>query len=415
MSHAAEILLVDDDIDFREATCELLESVHYKVAAFARGEDMLASLDPEWPGVILCDVRMAGMDGFAVLEAAHEIAPDIPVVMITGHGDMQLAIAAIKAGAYDFLEKPVQPDVLFRTMQRTLRARRLVLENRRLRRGAGTRGGLAGTLVGRSQAMRDLRAMLLRLAPLPMTVTILGETGTGKSIAARALHDFGEGAGEFETISCATVTAEELATSLAAIPMVSTLYLRAVHRLDAAAQLILAEYLRRPDRPRIVASMTVGPAERPEAVLTDELFFLAHVARLDIPPLRARGKDVFLLLEVFLREAAQRFGQPLPNVTEDMVREIGSHDWPGNARELQSAAERMVIGLPVNLGPRSAPLTGAVLSYEEAMRRFERDLLLQALRETDGRKGDAAQLLAIPRKRLYLRLKALGLMGPGQD
>jgi len=416
MTQNAEIYLVDDDTDFREATCEVLESAGYRVAAFRRGQDMLDQLDAEWPGTILCDVRMAEMDGFAVLKAVRAIATDIPLVMITGHGDVRLAIAAIKAGAYDFLEKPAQPDFLLSTMDRTLNARRLVLENRRLRRGGRAQDGLAGVLVGRSRAMRDLRAMLLRLAPLPMTVMICGETGTGKSVAGRALHDFGEADGRFETISCATTTAEDLEAALAGLDQaVSTLFLRSVHRLDAGCQAILADYLRAPDKPRIVVSMTGGADKAPETALTDELFFLANVARLDLPPLRARGKDVFLLLEVFLRDAAQRFHRPLPKVTEEMIREISAHDWPGNARELQGVAERMVIGLPIDLKARGGASDKAVLNYDDALRQFERTLILQALRESDGRKGEAAELMAIPRKRLYLRMKAVGLLDSGQD
>ncbi|GAA6203049.1 response regulator [Aquicoccus sp. SU-CL01552] len=416
MSEEGLIYLVDDDTDFREATCEMLEGAGYRVTPFGHGQDMLDRLDPEWPGAILCDVRMAGLDGFAVLKAVRAIASDIPLVMITGHGDVRLAIAAIKAGAYDFLEKPAQPDFLLSTMSRTLNARRLVLENRRLRRGLQARGGLAGVLVGRSQAMRDLRAMLLRLAPLPMTVTICGETGTGKSVAARALHDHGEREGRFETISCVGISAEDLGAALAAIgDDVSTLFVRSAHRLDASCQALLAEYLRAPDKPRIVLSMTGGADAPPETMLTDELFFLANVARLDLPPLRERGKDVFLLLEAFLRDAAQRFKRPLPRVTDEMIREIGRHAWPGNVRELQTAAERMVIGLPINLKARGTGQGKEVLSYDDAMRRFERDLLMQSLRETDGRKGEAAELLAIPRKRLYLRMRAVGLLGEGQD
>ncbi|WP_112322862.1 sigma-54-dependent transcriptional regulator [Oceanibium sediminis] len=416
MSKETQIYLVDDDTDFREATCEVLESADYSVATFSRGEDMLAKLDPEWPGTILCDVRMAGMDGFAVLKAVRAIATDIPLVMITGHGDVRLAIAAIKAGAYDFLEKPAQPEFLLGTMSRTLNARKLVLENRRLRSGQNTRSGLAGVLVGRSRVMRELRAMLLRLAPLPMTVLISGETGTGKSIVAKALHAYGDGAGSFETISCATASAEDLGAALAGIPDdVSTLYLRSVHRLDTACQAILADYLRTPGTPRIVASMTGSAGDAPDAALSDELYFLANVARIDLPPLRERGKDVYQLLEVFLRAAAQRFKRPLPEITDEMIREIAAHDWPGNARELQGVAERLVIGLPINLTARGGASSSPTLGYDDAMHRFERDLLMQALRETEGRKGEAADLLAIPRKRLYLRMKAVGLLDTGRD
>lgn len=411
MSAVPEIYLVDDDTDFREATCELLESANLKVAAFASGAAMLAQLDPEWSGAILCDVRMAEMDGFAVLKAAREIAADIPFIMITGHGDLRLAIAAIKAGAYDFIEKPVQPDFLISTMSRAMGARRLLVENRRHRRRDQSKSGLAGTIIGKSQLIRDIRANVLRLATLPMSVTIFGETGTGKSVVARALHDYGEGEGRFETIGCSAIAADEFRAELAAISDdVATLYLRSLDRLDVKSQAILTDYLKSGDTPRIIVSMSGDSG----ADLSDELFFLTNVARLDMPPLRDRGRDIFFLLEVFLRAASQRFGQRIPKVTKEMLKDLERHSWPGNARELQNVAERMVMGLPIDLATRRKTRDGA-LPYEDAMRQFERNLLEQSLRECGGRKGEAAQLLAIPRKRLYLRLKAVGLSETGQE
>lgn len=416
MKQSSQVYLVDDDTDFREATCELLEGAGLTVEPFCNGAEMLQKLDPEWPGVVLCDVRMADLDGFGVLKATQVIASDIPFVMITGHGDVRMAISSIKAGAYDFIEKPPQPDVLISTISRAVGARKLLVENKRLRRRTQNKSGLSATLVGQSQAIREIRAQVLRLAVLPMTVCIFGEPGTGKSVAARALHDYGEGKGEFEMIGCAAASPEEFRSDLAAIaPETATLYLRAVDRLDPKAQAILVEYLKTPGIPRVIVSMSAEAAKAPEQSLTDDLYFLANVARLDMPAIRERGRDVFFLLEVFLRSASQRFSQRLPSVTKDMIRQFERHDWPGNARELQNVAERMVMGLPIGLAARARQRSDALLPYEDAMRQFERTLLSQSLRETGGRKGEAAELLSIPRKRLYLRMKAVGLSDTGQD
>ncbi|MCK8482595.1 sigma-54 dependent transcriptional regulator [Aliiroseovarius sp. S2029] len=412
-----DIYVVDDDQDFREATCELLEEEGLAPRGFAEGRAMLDSLDPEWDGVILCDVRMGGMDGFDVLKAVRNAAPEVPFIMITGHGDVRLAIAAIKAGAYDFLEKPVQPDVLLSTIRRTLNARKLVIENKKLRRRVAHRGGMVSQLVGRSDAMRTCRKALLNLAPLPVTVTLSGEAGTGKSLAARMLHDYGEGSGEFHVINCAMVDADGLIGVLNDVPPdTDTLFIRAVHKLDMTAQTQLADYLRQQDRPRVILSYT-GSLKAPEVttILSDELLYLVNVATVEMPALRERGRDVYLLLETFLREAAARYEKRLPNVTKEMLTPLGKYDWPGNVRELRNVAERMIIGLGMNLQPSSR--SGAVVhqSYEDAMLSFERELLEQTLRETAGRKGAAAERLAIPRKRLYLRMKAVGLLKSGQD
>lgn len=416
MKKSADVYLVDDDTDFREATCELLESSGLQVAAFASGQKMLEQLDPEWPGAILCDVRMAGMDGFAVLAAARDIAKAIPVIMITGHGDVRLAIAAIKAGAYDFIEKPVQPDFLISTMTRSVAARRLLLENRRLRRRVQTKSGLSGTIIGRSAVMRDIRAQVIRLADLPMSVCIFGETGTGKSVVARALHDYGTGEGDFVTLGCAGTTPEDVRAVLADLgPETATLFLRSLDRLNSASQAILADFMKSQTTFRIMASMTGGPNSQPEGNLSDDLYFLANVARVDMPPLRDRGRDVFVVLELFLRAASARFSQPLPKITHEMIEVLERHPWPGNLRELQNVAERLVMGLPINLGDRAPRGTAKPTSYDEAMHAFERNLLAQSLRETGGRKGDAAELLSIPRKRMYLRMKAVGLSKTGQD
>lgn len=418
MKHdAPQVYVVDDDQDFREATCELLEEEGLSPRGYSDGAAMLGSLDPEWGGVILCDVRMAGMDGFEVLKAVRQAAPDVPFVMITGHGDVRLAIAAIKAGAYDFLEKPMQPDVMISLIRRTLNARKLVIENKQLRRRIARRGGMASQLVGRSEVMRACRKALLDLAPLPITVTLFGETGTGKSLAAQMLHDYGEGSGELYTINCATVTAEEMQFELDNVaPETDTLFVRAVHKLDMAGQTQLAAFLRRQDRPRVILSHTGALTSLTEQnPLSDELLYLVNVATIEMPALRDRNRDIYLLLETFLREAASRYGKRLPHVTKEMLAPLAKHDWPGNVRELRNVAERMVIGLGVDLQARASSGAAPQQTYDEAMLVFERDLLEQALRETAGRKGAAADLLSIPRKRLYLRMRAVGLLKPGQE
>ena len=407
MTADSEIFLVDDDADFREATAELLKDAGLRVQAVSSADPMLRALDPEWAGVVLCDVRMAGMDGFATLKAVRAQAPRVPFIMITGHGDVRLAIAAIKAGAYDFIEKPVQPDVLLSTLKRSIAARKLYLDNARLRSRAQRGGGLRSQILGRAPAIKEVRRLLADIAQLPVTVLMLGEPGTGKSLAAQALHDHGRGDGELHFIACATANEQNFTSKLASLPCDGSVIFRSVHLLGPEMQSHLAEFLRRDDRPRAVLTATARDT------LDDRLFYLASGVTVELPPLRDRERDTFILLEHFLRDAAARFGRPLPMTTKEMLGPMARHQWPGNVRELYAVAERLVIGLPPDLVDRRIGDTSG-LNYDDAMQRFEADLLGQALRETGGRKGAAAALLAIPRKRLYLRMKAVGLMAPGQ-
>jgi two-component system C4-dicarboxylate transport response regulator DctD len=327
--------------------------------------------------------------------------------MITGHGDVRLAIAAIKAGAYDFIEKPVQPDVLLSTLKRSIAARKLYLDNARLRSRAQRGGGLRSQILGRAPAIKEVRRLLADIAQLPVTVLMLGEPGTGKSLAAQALHDHGRGDGELHFIACATANEQNFTSKLASLPCDGSVIFRSVHLLGPEMQSHLAEFLRRDDRPRAVLTATARDT------LDDRLFYLASGVTVELPPLRDRERDTFILLEHFLRDAAARFGRPLPMTTKEMLGPMARHQWPGNVRELYAVAERLVIGLPPDLVDRRIGDTSG-LNYDDAMQRFEADLLGQALRETGGRKGAAAALLAIPRKRLYLRMKAVGLMAPGQ-
>ena len=411
MKREAAIYLVDDDTDFREATAEFLESEGFATRAFDSGARMLERLDPEWDGLILCDVRMQGMDGFAVLKAARAAAAKVPYIMMTGHGEIRMAITAIWGGAYDFLEKPMQPDMLLGLVRRTLNARKMVIENMRLRRRVARYGDLRGRLIGASAAIKECRRQLLDIAPLPITILLHGEAGTGKEVTARAIHDFSEVGGEFRPINCANLDDATLRAELRAISDRDTVHFRALHRLGASAQSIVAEYLRQSPRARVLVSVTGDPAKCHAAgQITDELYYLVAVAPIRLPPLREREKDVFTLLELFLRDAAGRFGKPLPAITRDTLAAFRKYPWPGNLRQLRGVAERMVLGLPLGLdhvaGTDGRPVTG----YDEAMHSHERAILERALMEAGGHKGEAADLLQIPRKRLYLRMKATGLL-----
>ncbi len=418
----ATVYLVDDDADLREAMMETFAMENIPTKAFSNVASMLAELDPEWGGVILTDVRMPGMTGFDLLASVRDFSPDIPVVMITGHGDISSAIQAMKAGAFDYIEKPAAPEFLISVLRRALKLRQLQLENRRLRMRMARGGDIRARLLGRSKVMRACRSEILNVAPLAVNVLIYGENGTGKELAARCLHDQSGVKGEFIVVSCAELTPENFEAKISAHgdshpgaamrAAQGTLFLDGVADLAPPLQQRLVELIHAGKLPRLVA--TAPDAAKAAAHLRPELFYRLNVAELTMPPLRDRGNDVFVLLEYFIRDAAKRFKRKLPPVTAEDLKPFKSYYWPGNVRELRNMAERLVIGLKVQFTTAGAQAEAEVVAYEEAMQAFERTLLQAALVQSGGHKGDAAARLMIPRKRLYLRMRALGLLESGQ-
>jgi len=413
------VYIVDDDEDLREAVLDTLDSGDLPAQGFATARAALARLDPEWPGVIVSDIRMPGMDGMEFLQAARDLAPEVPFVLITGHGDVQTAIKAMKAGAYDFLEKPAQPEYLLGVVSRALEMRRLQIDNSALRKIVAGGGALKSRLMGSSRVMRETRSAVLAVAPLDVDVLLLGETGSGKELTARCIHDLSpRGEGAFVAVNCGSLSeanwdkamVDELTRAAG-----GTLFLNELESLAEPLQLRLLSLIENgaDDPPRFLAALKSDPtgliAEgRPRA----ELLYRINVAQITLPPLSDRGTDLFMLLEYFIREAATRHGLRLPEITPEALQPLRAHNWPGNVRELRNVAEKMVIGLPLSLGPGTAdtaPSLDGNEGYDVAIVSFERALLRRSLIQAGGRKGVAADALGIPRKRLYLRLKALGL------
>ena len=223
----------------------------------------------EWPGVILCDVRMAGKDGFATLKSVKELAPEVPFLMITGHGDTRLAISAIKSGAFDFIEKPVQPEFLIETLKRALSTRNLLLENKRLRSQFKRKGGIRSRLLGKSPILRSTRKLLSDLAPLPITTLLTGEPGTGKALAAEILqiwHRYWVNKNNFMRRSDITIALKKLSSS----DDVTTLFFRNVDKLEIEAQDLLASYIQKSKRPRIILSASC-PGKLNDTLFTSHL------------------------------------------------------------------------------------------------------------------------------------------------
>ena len=416
-----DVMLVEDDADLRHATIETLELEGFRVHAFDGADPALQALAPDFPGVILSDLRMPGLSGLEFLDQAQARAPEVPFILITAHGDIPVAIHAMRGGAHDFLEKPCSPELMLNVLRRAQAMRDMHLENSRLRQ---TR--IDDRMIGRSAVMQQLRQRLLVLAGLQLDLLIAGETGTGKELAARILHDLSSRAqGPFIAVNCGALTESlvnrELfgtsdAPGLVARADGGTLYLDELEAMPDSLQVRLLRVVETreitplgaapcPVDLRVLASVKRMPETLiAEGRLRPDLFH-RFSATLQLPPLRDREDDAILLVTHFLAEAAGRHDLPKPHLGSALQGGIAGHDWPGNVREARNFAERLVIGLETGFAPFSDAGHESGLDYDGAMASFEARLLRSALIQTGGRKSEAADLLGIPRKRLYLRLR----------
>lgn len=426
------VYVIDDDADLLPALTEIITASGWPAQGFSSGGQMLEVLTPDWEGVILSDMRMPGLSGLELLEQAQQRAPDVPFVLFTAHGDIPLAVQAIRGGAFDFLEKNSPPDYLRAVIRRALDSRQMQLENRQLKARIASGQSLRSSLPGKSLLMRELRREVASVAALDAPVLLSGEAGTGKSYTALLIHDISERSGAYVQIDCAMLEDGNFDSVLKGSTdqpgagtraRAGTLHLARIHLLAPALQIRLAHLIEGDlgrSGARLVASVTGSLADaRASGRLGDDLYYRLSLAELELPPLRRREDDVFVLLDHFILEAMARHNRPYPVLTPQDLRPYRRYHWPGNLRELRNTAEKLVIGLRVVLHNPSDPDRSSLppddLGYEAAMFEFESSLLQAALHKTGGRKAEAAEALGIPRKRFYLRLKACGLLDTGQN
>jgi two-component system C4-dicarboxylate transport response regulator DctD len=441
---APEIVLVDDDAEVLEAWRMTLELEGFTVAARRSGDAALAGLSRESCVVLVSDVRMPGRDGFGLLAAVTAIDAEIPVVLITGHADVPMAVKAIREGAWDFVEKPADPVRLIETIRRASEYRRLIIENRALKAGAAPEDPWAARLIGHSPAIARLRGRLALLAEADTDVLLFGETGTGKEVAARALHDLGSRrAGRFVAVNCGAIPETMIESELfgheagaftgarerriGKIEHASggTLFLDEIESMPMAAQVRLLRALqeRRIERLgsnkeiavdiRIVAATKTDLAALARAGgFREDLVYRLNVVTLRLPPLRDRREDIPVLFRHFLALAAARIGRSPPPLGRDLLQRLTRQDWPGNVRELRNAAERSLLGMDDDgeEGDADQAASGsAERTLEELIALAEAEAIGAALKRHGGRIGITASALGITRKTLYLKMRRYGL------
>ena len=437
----ALILLVDDEDELRRSTVQSLDLAGFEVRDFAGAEGALDFITQGFNGVVITDIRMPGMDGMTLMSRVREIDADIPVILATGHGDVQLAVKAMREGAYDFIEKPFNGQDLAGIAARAIDRRALVLENRLLRAVAGKRDDIEARLPGRTQAMVDLRYRLRAVAPTDADVLIIGDTGTGKEVAARALHDIsGRANRPFVAINCAALPANLIESELfgheaGAFPgAMRARYGKFEHArggtvlldeigsmpLDLQARLLRVIQERVITRlgsneavPLDVRFIATSKADLESEVAAGrfraDLLYRLNVVTLRLPALTARREDVPLLFLQLVTEAAARYRRDEVDVPPQIVAEIARRDWPGNVRELRNAADRFVLGLGLSPAEQPAGEDAAVMRLADRVAGFERDLIAGTLAASGGSLKPVYESLGISRKTLYEKMQKYGL------
>jgi DNA-binding NtrC family response regulator len=459
------ILLVDDDQDQCDLLREMLIELGHDATSTTSPRDALERVGRETYAAILTDLGMADMSGLELCTRIIGTRPDVPVVVVTGNGSMEVAIAAMRAGAYDFLTKPIEPKLLALTVSRAVQHHQLQAEVRRLREESHERSAL-GDLIGSSPPMKRVHDLVARVAGSDISVLIAGETGTGKELVARALHAAGpRRGGPFVAINCGAVPANLLESELfghvkGAFTGANTardgLFVKASGGtilldeigdmpLEMQTKLLraLQEKTVRPvgsneerafDARILAATHRDLEAEVAKKRFREDLYYRVNVVRIEVPSLRARGSDVLALASHFLRKAAEKSGKGAMVLPPPVAAALLAYDWPGNVRELENCVERAVAlarldhlsteDLPDRIvahRPAAASTVhaaeedGEILTLEEVDRRH----IARTVERLDGNISRAAILLGLDRRTLYRRLEKYGAAGhgrpPGED
>ncbi len=437
MTQAGSVLFVDDEEPLRIAAQQTLELVDLDCTCFDRAASALDVLGPEYPGILVTDIRMPGMDGTELLRAALQKDPEFPVILVTGHGDLDLAVGMMRDGAYDFIEKPFAPERLVDAVRRALEKRRLTIENRQLRSEVAPFIGLKDGLRGFSPQMEAVRKRIQAVAASDADVLIVGDTGTGKGLAAQALHAASKRADRpFVAINCAALPADTIESELFGHEAGAfagatraragkfeharrgTLFLDEIDSLPLALQAKLLHAVETRSINRlgshdridldvrfIAASKSDLEAAAAQGTFRGDLLYRLNVVTIRMPPLAARRQDIPMLFLTFVAQMADRYDQAVPDVPGAVLDAISAREWPGNARELRNAAERYVLGLTEQADQPG--LSAGTLA--ERVAEHERALIAASLAANAGRLKDTYEALGISRKALYEKMQRYGL------
>lgn len=436
------IAIVDDEEDMRLSIAQFLQLSGHKTQTFDNPQSALAEIGSDFPGLVISDIRMPGMDGMEFLKRLQSLDASMPVIMITGHGDVSMAVDAMRIGAYDFVEKPFNPERLADLVKRAAATRRLTIDNRALRRELSDGTVLLRKLMGDSEQMVKLREDILDVAQADAPVLISGETGTGKSLIAHALHACGPKQGKpFVTVNCAALEEDELSTRLFGPvggsegpekgvfegQQSATLCLENVENLSAAMQTRLLGAVEAQEealsdgqpRIRIISTCNTDPDNpKPVDTLRPELYYRLTGLGINAPALRDRGEDILMLFNKFSHQFAEEYGCEPPEISSENAAHLLQRRWDGNVRQLINLSERAVLlyrrdatGLSALLGGErelrdGAPGEKPLKQFVEA---FEKMMIENSLKRHRGSVAQVIEELSLPRRTLNEKMAKYGL------
>jgi two-component system C4-dicarboxylate transport response regulator DctD len=438
------VIFVDDEEELRHATSQTLMLADIPAVVLDKAELALAQISRGFEGVLVTDIRMPDQDGLWLMRKVLELDPEFPVILITGHGDVNLAVQSMREGAYDFIEKPFAPSRLVSTIHRALEKRRLTIENRALKREVGGRDKLEARLIGRSDAMVALRKQIRTIAATDADVLITGATGVGKDMTAHALHDLSaRGPHPFVHINCAALPVDLVESELfgheaGAFPGAmrarfgkfefarkGTVFLDEIDSLPVSVQAKLLHAIQARQITRLGANdpvdldiriVAAAKTDLSEAVAAGnfraDLLYRLNVVTLHVPTLDQRRDDIPSLFLNLTAQAAARYSKTAPDVPADVLARMATQDWPGNVRELRNAADRFVLGLDptVTVGTETE-----AQSLAQKMADHERALIMATLTAQSGSLKQTYEALGLSRKALYEKMQKYGLSKADAD
>jgi two-component system C4-dicarboxylate transport response regulator DctD len=391
------VLVVDDDDSVREALGQTLMLADYQVTLADGVAAAKAHITADFDGVILSDIRMPGQDGFDLLSHTRSIDPDLPVILLTGEGDIPMAVRGMSDGAYSFLEKPCPPGDLLAVVGRAMQTRALVLENRGLKELLEQGDAAERLLFGTSSLARELRQNVRASARANTEVLITGAPGTGVAKVAHVIHLLSRPDQPFEKRAGAALSP---AGVIEAVQMTGagSLFIDDVTNMPADSQLTLLESLDPDPCLRVLASSYRSVVQDAQAGrFNPDLYYRLNVLNVHIPALNERPQDIPVLFRHYVQSAAEQAQMPVPDISADVISRLMIRDWPGNSRDLMNVATRFVLGLS-DFDTTETP------GLSEQMANVEAALLIQALRQHTGNATAAAQALKLPRKTFYDKL-----------